>query len=155
MSQENVEVVRRAFAAWNAGDMDAFRELHDPDVILQTVQEWPEPGPHVGREAVMRFIEQLRDTWKPTRWNRPATSATPPTALPSGSSGGAWAMALSRVWSSRASLRFATAESTESSSFGVTPTPSKPPGCRGRRCGCAGVASRERIGVRDSEQRGE
>jgi ketosteroid isomerase-like protein len=64
MSQENVEVVRRAFAAWNAGDMDAFRELHDPDVILQTVQEWPEPGPHVGREAVMRFIEQLRDAWE-------------------------------------------------------------------------------------------
>ena len=32
MSQENVEVVRAAFEAWNAGDMDAFRELHDPDV---------------------------------------------------------------------------------------------------------------------------
>jgi ketosteroid isomerase-like protein len=32
MSQENVEIVRAVFAAWNAGDMDALRELYDPDV---------------------------------------------------------------------------------------------------------------------------
>ena len=35
MSQENVEIVRAAFEAWNAGDMDAFRELYDPDVIVR------------------------------------------------------------------------------------------------------------------------
>jgi ketosteroid isomerase-like protein len=63
MSQENVEVVRALVEAWNAGDMDALREMHDPDVIVRTVENWPEPGPYVGREAVMRFIEQLRDTW--------------------------------------------------------------------------------------------
>jgi uncharacterized protein len=63
MSQENVEIVRRGVEAWNAGDMDAFRELHDPEVIVQTVENWPEPGPYVGREAVMRSLEQLRDTW--------------------------------------------------------------------------------------------
>ena len=63
MSQENVEIVRAFFEAWNAGDMDAFRELYDPDVIVRTVEDWPEPGPYVGREAVMRFFEQLRDTW--------------------------------------------------------------------------------------------
>jgi ketosteroid isomerase-like protein len=63
MSQENVEVVKSAFAAWNAGDIDAFRELYDPDVIGRTAEGWPEPGPYVGREAAMRFHEQLRDTW--------------------------------------------------------------------------------------------
>jgi ketosteroid isomerase-like protein len=63
MSQENVEAVRRGIEAWNAGDMDAFREMHDPDVIVRTVADWPEPGPYVGREAVMRSFEQLRDTW--------------------------------------------------------------------------------------------
>ena len=31
MSQENVEIVRADFEAWNAGDMDALRELYDPD----------------------------------------------------------------------------------------------------------------------------
>jgi ketosteroid isomerase-like protein len=64
MSQENVEVVRRAaFDAWNAGDMDALRELFDPDVIVRAVKGWPEPGPFVGREAAMRQFEQLRGTW--------------------------------------------------------------------------------------------
>ena len=34
-----------------------------PMSIVQTVEDWPEPGPYVGREAVMRFVEQLRGTW--------------------------------------------------------------------------------------------
>ena len=63
MSQENVEIVRALFAAWNAGDMDAFRDLHDPDVIARELEGWPEPGPYVGREAVMRQFERTRETW--------------------------------------------------------------------------------------------
>ena len=63
MSQENVEVVRRVFAAWNAGDMDGVRDLHDPEVIVRSAKEWPEPGPFVGREAVMREFENNRETW--------------------------------------------------------------------------------------------
>jgi ketosteroid isomerase-like protein len=63
MSQENVESVRAAFEAWNAGDMDALREMHDPDVIARPPEGWPEPGPYMGREAVMRWFEQLRETW--------------------------------------------------------------------------------------------
>ena len=35
MSQENVEIVRATFDAWNAGDMDALRELYEPDVVLR------------------------------------------------------------------------------------------------------------------------
>src|SRR6476620_8203591 len=63
MSQENVEIVKAVLAAWNAGDMDAFRELQDPGVIARTAEDWPEPGPHVGREATMRWFEQSRETW--------------------------------------------------------------------------------------------
>ena len=63
MSQENVEIVQRAYEAWNTGDMDALRELYDPDAILRTPEGWPEPGPFVGREAVMRYWEQVRETW--------------------------------------------------------------------------------------------
>ena len=64
MSQENVEVVQASFEAWNAGDMDAFRELHHPDAMLRMAESWPEPGPYFGRDAVMREYKQLRDTWK-------------------------------------------------------------------------------------------
>ena len=63
MSQENVEVAKAAYAAWNAGDMDAFRELCDPDIIMRPPERWPEPGPFVGREAVMREWKQVRETW--------------------------------------------------------------------------------------------
>jgi ketosteroid isomerase-like protein len=63
MSQENVELVRASFEAWNAGDMKAYGEAFDPDVVWRVVENWPEPGPYVGREAAMRFAEQLRGTW--------------------------------------------------------------------------------------------
>jgi ketosteroid isomerase-like protein len=63
MSQENVEIVRANIAAFNARDLDALRELYDPDVIVRVPEDWPEPGPYVGREAVMRQGEQLRETW--------------------------------------------------------------------------------------------
>ena len=57
--------MRALFEVWNAADwdMDALRELYDPDVIVRTVEGWPEPGPYVGRDAAMHFHEQLRDTW--------------------------------------------------------------------------------------------
>jgi ketosteroid isomerase-like protein len=63
VSQKNVEVARDVFAAWNAGDMAALRDLYDPDVIVRMAENWPEPGPYVGREAVMRQWEQIRETW--------------------------------------------------------------------------------------------
>ena len=63
MSQENVEIAKAAFEAWNAGDMDAISALCDPDVIMRPPPRWPEPGPHVGRDAVMREYHQMRETW--------------------------------------------------------------------------------------------
>src|SRR6478672_943629 len=63
MSPENVEIIRRGMDIWNAGDMDAYRELWDPDAIMRTPEGWPEPGPYVGRDAVMRQFQQNRDTW--------------------------------------------------------------------------------------------
>ena len=63
MSQENVEVVQAAYEAWNAGDMDAWADFFAPDVISRPPEGWPEPGPFVGREAVMRWFEQLREAF--------------------------------------------------------------------------------------------
>jgi ketosteroid isomerase-like protein len=64
MSQENVELVRAIFEGWNARDMDALRELYDPDIVVRYAEGWPEGSePTVGREAVMRQWEQFRATW--------------------------------------------------------------------------------------------
>jgi ketosteroid isomerase-like protein len=43
--------------------MDAFRDLYDPDAIMRPPEGWPEPGPFVGREAVMREWRQVREAW--------------------------------------------------------------------------------------------
>ena len=50
-------------AAWNSGDFGTVAEHYDPDVVLRMDGDWPEPGPYVGREAVLRWYAQLRDTW--------------------------------------------------------------------------------------------
>jgi ketosteroid isomerase-like protein len=65
MSQENVEIVRRSFEAWNARDLDALRDDYDPGVIIaRTLEGWPDGGePTVGRDAVMRVFGQLREPW--------------------------------------------------------------------------------------------
>ena len=63
MSQENVATVRAFYEAWNSGDMDAVRDFYDPDVVLRPPEGWPEPGPFVGREIVMREWEQVREAW--------------------------------------------------------------------------------------------
>jgi ketosteroid isomerase-like protein len=55
--------VRAAFEAWNAGDFDALRHLVHGDVILRSPEGWPESGPFVGRAAVIRGWEQLREAW--------------------------------------------------------------------------------------------
>jgi ketosteroid isomerase-like protein len=60
MSQENVEIVQAAFEAWNAWDMDAVAELLVPDVVVRLPSDWPEPGPWVGRETVIRELKQQR-----------------------------------------------------------------------------------------------
>jgi ketosteroid isomerase-like protein len=63
MSQENVEVVRALYDAWNAGTMDVVRQACDPEIIMRTPEGWPEPGPYFGRDAVMRAFEQIRETF--------------------------------------------------------------------------------------------
>ncbi len=56
-------MVKSLLASWNEADMAAVRDLHDPEVTMRPVRDWPEQGPYVGQAAVMRFLEQLRDTW--------------------------------------------------------------------------------------------
>jgi ketosteroid isomerase-like protein len=63
MSEANVEMIRKAFEAWNAGDMDAVRDVYDPDVIMRAPPDWPEPGPFVGRDAVMQQFIQAREAF--------------------------------------------------------------------------------------------
>jgi ketosteroid isomerase-like protein len=64
MSEENVEILRRALEAWNAADLDAILELYDPEIEL----DWSrsrglEAGIYRGRQAVRGFWSSLFETF--------------------------------------------------------------------------------------------
>ena len=61
MSRENVEIAQAAFAAWNLGDMDALRELYDPDAIARPLENSLDQGLAVGRDAILRQFERTRE----------------------------------------------------------------------------------------------
>ena len=66
MSQENVEIVRRAYETWNARDVEALAELADPDL------EWiPDSrvgqGPIRGRGNMIRFFMEQADVFEEFR----------------------------------------------------------------------------------------
>ena len=63
MSQENVEVVRAAYEAFERGDLDAVSELHDPAIEWQTSVEDPDAATHRGRVAVRRYFEEYMGTF--------------------------------------------------------------------------------------------
>ena len=62
MSEKNIEVVQALVESWNAGQMDTAREMYDPDAVLTMAEGWPEPGPFVGRDAVLRQFQEMYDT---------------------------------------------------------------------------------------------
>ena len=64
MSQENVEIARKAIEAWNAGDMDRLRDLYDPAAVYTTPPDWIDSGPYLGRDAIIKQFRELRDVWQ-------------------------------------------------------------------------------------------
>ena len=63
MSQENVEIVRAAYEAFERGDLPAVSQLHDPAIEWQTSAEDPDAATHRGRVAVRRDIESYMETF--------------------------------------------------------------------------------------------
>jgi uncharacterized protein len=63
VSQENVDLMRRYFDAWNAGDTDTVIAALATDVEWHGHPVLPEPGPYYDREAVRRWMDQFREAW--------------------------------------------------------------------------------------------
>jgi ketosteroid isomerase-like protein len=59
MSQDNVEIVRELFQLFNPAEIDQFAEHWHPDSVVTAPEGWPEPGPFVGRDAVMRQFKRI------------------------------------------------------------------------------------------------
>ncbi len=66
MSQENVEIVKRAWEGWIGGDLDAVFEVFDPAIEWDTTtfEGWPDPDVYRGHEGVRRFFDEWLATWE-------------------------------------------------------------------------------------------
>ncbi|MFL5865517.1 MAG: nuclear transport factor 2 family protein [Thermoleophilaceae bacterium] len=67
MSQENVELVRRAYEAWNAGNFDAASELLSPEMEWQMPPNLPESDTWRSKAEVQRGLEDFMESWKELR----------------------------------------------------------------------------------------
>jgi ketosteroid isomerase-like protein len=67
MSQDNIEIVRRAFDVWNEGDVEAIRRLYTEDVVVQTgITEFGRT--FEGDDQIGRWVAELQETWAEVRW---------------------------------------------------------------------------------------
>lgn len=62
MSQENVEVVRLIFKAFNSRDWAAWESHHHPDFEWSDPPEFPGGGTHRGVRGVRRFMDDVLET---------------------------------------------------------------------------------------------
>jgi ketosteroid isomerase-like protein len=63
MSQENVELHRRAIEAFNARDLEAYIAYVDPSVEFYSVFAAVGGGAYHGHDGVRRWFRDLEDAW--------------------------------------------------------------------------------------------
>jgi ketosteroid isomerase-like protein len=59
MSQENVKIVRAVYEAVDRGDLDTAKSYMHPEVEFHTYVQSPQAGVYRGKEAVLRYNEDL------------------------------------------------------------------------------------------------
>ena len=68
MSQENLELVRRAHEALNRGDLDALMMLCATDFRLDMSDRVFNPAVYEGHDGIRRFYAEVRDVWDVYVW---------------------------------------------------------------------------------------
>ncbi len=67
MSEENVEIVRRQFEAWNIGDFDEWAQAWDSEVVVISPEGWPDGEVSRGLDDWRQQAERLRGSWAEAR----------------------------------------------------------------------------------------
>lgn len=60
---KRTEVCRRAFDAWNRGDLDGVIACYQPDASIVLPEQWPDAGVVHGREAIKDFYASFEESW--------------------------------------------------------------------------------------------
>jgi ketosteroid isomerase-like protein len=67
MSQENVEVVRAGYDAFNARDVDALLRLSAEDCEWQPLRAQLEGTVYQGHEGIREFVSDMEEDWEADR----------------------------------------------------------------------------------------
>jgi ketosteroid isomerase-like protein len=65
MSEENVDAVRQACAAWERGEWDASAELFDPDLeVVYSTSAFPDAGTYRGGRVALDAWRRWLEAWE-------------------------------------------------------------------------------------------
>jgi len=62
MSQENVDLVRKAYDALNGG-IEGLLPFHPPDVVMYSIAEWPDDPVYRGHDGVRKLTAAWTDNF--------------------------------------------------------------------------------------------
>jgi ketosteroid isomerase-like protein len=68
MSEENVEIVRAAFEAWNRGDFDRLLSLWSEEAEFYPLRAQLEGRPYHGHKGLRRFVAEIGEEWRDVRF---------------------------------------------------------------------------------------
>jgi ketosteroid isomerase-like protein len=72
MSPENVEVARRAYETFNAGDISGWLPLHSADAEIHDLPNVPDPGVKRGHAEIRTWAEEMIETTEYLRFEAAA-----------------------------------------------------------------------------------
>jgi ketosteroid isomerase-like protein len=81
MSQENLEIVKRIYAAWEKGDFGAGFDDLDPQVMFIVRADFPEAGAFVGPDGVATYMRRFLAQWENARIESTGLQAVGDTVL--------------------------------------------------------------------------
>ena len=64
MSQENVEIVRRVFAALSRGDRETAFGFADPEIVVDATRRVFNPTTYVGLEGIRQWASDMDEIWE-------------------------------------------------------------------------------------------
>jgi ketosteroid isomerase-like protein len=64
MSEKNVEIVQKVFAALNRGDREEAIGLAHPEVVLDATRSVFNPKTYYGRDGLRQWLTDTNETWE-------------------------------------------------------------------------------------------
>jgi uncharacterized protein len=67
MSEENVEIVRDGYEAFDRGDMPSWLSRFDPEVVIHENADFPDSLIYRGHAGALQWVESVNELWDDAR----------------------------------------------------------------------------------------